>query len=35
LLRRIPQMRLAVPPEKLRYRGDMGVFGVHAMPVTW
>jgi cytochrome P450 len=35
LLRRIPKMRLAVPLEELRYRGDMGVFGVHAMPVTW
>ena len=35
LLRRIPKLRLAVPLEDLRYRGDMGVFGVHAMPVTW
>jgi cytochrome P450 len=35
LLRRIPGLRLAVPLEDLQYRGDMGVFGVHAMPVTW
>jgi hypothetical protein len=35
LLRRIPELRLAVPLEDLQYRGDMGVFGVHAMPVTW
>lgn len=35
LLRRLPGLRLAVPLEELSYRNDMGVFGVHAMPVTW
>jgi cytochrome P450 len=35
LLRRIPGIRLAVPLEELNFRGDMGVFGVHALPVTW
>jgi cytochrome P450 len=35
LLRRLPQLKLAVPLEQLRFRGDMGVFGVHALPVTW
>ena len=35
LLRRIPELRLAVPLEELRYRAEMGVFGVHSLPVTW
>lgn len=35
LFRRIPELRLDVPLEELRYRGDMGVFGVHALPVKW
>jgi cytochrome P450 len=35
LLRRIPNLRLAVPLEELNLRSDMGVFGVHALPVTW
>ena len=35
LLRRIPELRLAVPLEELNLRSDMGVFGVHALPVTW
>jgi cytochrome P450 len=35
LLRRLPNLRLAVPLEELQLRNDMGVFGVHAMPVTW
>jgi cytochrome P450 len=35
LLRRIPGMRLAVSLDELNFRSDMGVFGVHALPVTW
>jgi cytochrome P450 len=35
LFRRIPELRLAVPLEDLRLRNDMGVFGIHALPVTW
>ncbi|GAA0503783.1 cytochrome P450 [Saccharopolyspora subtropica] len=35
LLRRIPTLRLAADPATLRYKRDEGIFGVHALPVTW
>lgn len=35
LLRALPNLRLAVPPEEIRYRHDMATFGVHQLPVTW
>jgi len=35
LLRRLPNLRLAVPPEEIRFRGDMSIYGVHELPVTW
>ncbi|GAA4092605.1 cytochrome P450 [Nonomuraea soli] len=35
LFRRIPGLRLAVPVEKVPFRHDMFVYGVHALPVTW
>jgi cytochrome P450 len=35
LLRRLPNLRLAVPPEQIRFRNDMGIYGVHELPVTW
>ncbi|MFI6482523.1 cytochrome P450 [Nonomuraea sp. NPDC050663] len=35
LFRRIPGLRLAVPVEKVPFRNDMFVYGVHALPVTW
>ncbi len=35
LLRRLPGLRLAVPIEEIRFRGDMGIYGVHELPVTW
>jgi cytochrome P450 len=35
LLRRLPGLRLAVPLEELRFRNDMGIYGVHELPVTW
>ncbi|MEU0647711.1 cytochrome P450 [Streptomyces umbrinus] len=35
LLRRLPDLRLAVPFEELRFRGDMSIYGVHELPVTW
>ncbi|MEU6788906.1 cytochrome P450 [Nonomuraea angiospora] len=35
LLRRLPTLRLAVPPEEIRFRGDMSIYGVHELPVTW
>lgn len=35
LLRRLPELRLAVPPEELSFRNDMIVYGLYAMPVAW
>ncbi|GAA4923854.1 cytochrome P450 [Stackebrandtia albiflava] len=35
LLRRFPTLRLAVPAEEVPLRTDMGIYGVHSLPVTW
>ena len=35
LFRRLPDLRLAVPFEQLRFRHDMFVYGVHELPLTW
>ncbi|MEH1125351.1 cytochrome P450 [Micromonospora sp. CPCC 206061] len=35
LLRRFPNLRLAVPPEEVPLRTDMAVYGVHRLPVAW
>ncbi|ARF59624.1 cytochrome P450 [Streptomyces gilvosporeus] len=35
LLRRLPGLRLAVPFEEIPFRHDMGIYGVHALPVAW
>ncbi|MGH8930600.1 MAG: cytochrome P450 [Egibacteraceae bacterium] len=35
LLRRFPELRLAVPPEEILLREDMEIYGVHRLPVTW
>jgi cytochrome P450 len=35
LLERFPTLRLAVPPEQIRMRDDMAIYGVHELPVTW
>ncbi|MFC4012557.1 cytochrome P450 [Nonomuraea purpurea] len=35
LLRRLPNLRLAVPLEQIRFRNDMSIYGVHELPVTW
>jgi cytochrome P450 len=35
LLTRFPSLRLAVPPEQVRMRDDMAIYGVHELPVTW
>lgn len=35
LLRRLPGLRLAVPPEEVPMRTDMSIYGVHRLPVTW
>lgn len=35
ILRRLPGLRLAVPFEQVRFKDDMQIFGVHALPVAW
>ncbi|HEX6354240.1 cytochrome P450 [Actinophytocola sp.] len=35
LLRRLPDLRLAVPFEELNFRHDMNIYGVHELPVAW
>ncbi|MFJ9415190.1 cytochrome P450 [Streptomyces sp. NPDC101227] len=35
LLRRLPGLRLDTPFEDVPFRHDMGIYGVHALPVAW
>jgi cytochrome P450 len=35
LLRRLPALGLAVPPEEVPMRSDMSIHGVHRLPVIW
>ncbi|MCL7381739.1 cytochrome P450 [Streptomyces sp. 35G-GA-8] len=35
IIRRLPELRLDVPFEDIRFRGDMAVYGVYALPVAW
>ncbi|WP_328606776.1 cytochrome P450 [Amycolatopsis sp. NBC_00345] len=35
LYRRIPTLKLAAPVEELKFKHDMVVYGLHALPVTW
>ncbi|MFE7528730.1 cytochrome P450 [Kitasatospora sp. NPDC057542] len=35
ILRRLPELRLAVPFEEIRFRGEMLVYGVHELPIAW
>jgi cytochrome P450 len=35
LLRRFPDLELAVPAGEVRLKTDMNVYGVHELPVTW
>ncbi|OKK16053.1 hypothetical protein AMK16_25320 [Streptomyces sp. CB00455] len=35
LARRIPTLRTTLPVEEIRFKSDMAVYGVHALPVTW
>jgi cytochrome P450 len=35
LFHRLPNLRLAVPFEQLRFREDMFVYGVHELPLAW
>ncbi|WNV87415.1 cytochrome P450 [Umezawaea sp. Da 62-37] len=35
LFRRIPTLRLAVPADRLPYKDDALIYGIHEVPVTW
>jgi cytochrome P450 len=35
LLQRLPGLALAVPPERIRMRDEMVIYGVEELPVTW
>ncbi|MBD0738785.1 cytochrome P450 [Streptomyces sp. CBMA29] len=35
VLQRFPGLRLAVPFEELRFRHEMAVYGLHALPLAW
>ncbi|MEU3570124.1 cytochrome P450 [Kitasatospora sp. NPDC036755] len=35
ILRRLPELRLAVPFEEVRFRGEMLIYGVHELPISW
>ncbi|SBS76730.1 Cytochrome P450-SU2 [uncultured Mycobacterium sp.] len=35
LFRRLPGLRLAVPPEDLRFRSEHEIYGVESLPITW
>jgi len=35
LLRRFPDLTLAVPAGEVKLKSDMNLYGVHALPVTW
>jgi cytochrome P450 len=35
LLHRFPGLRVAAPLEDIRFRDDMLVYGVHALPAKW
>ncbi|MFI8456600.1 cytochrome P450 [Kitasatospora sp. NPDC085464] len=35
ILRRLPRLRLAVPFEAVRFRGEMLIYGVHELPIAW
>ncbi|HEX6473447.1 MAG TPA: cytochrome P450 [Streptosporangiaceae bacterium] len=35
LARRVPTLRLTVPLEKISFKEDTHIFGVHELPVTW
>ncbi|MFK0110212.1 hypothetical protein [Streptomyces sp. NPDC091217] len=35
LLRRLPDLALAVPLEEVGFRHEMSAYGVRELPVTW
>jgi len=35
LARRLPGLRLAVPPDQRRFQDEQEIYGIEEMPVTW
>jgi cytochrome P450 len=35
LIRRLPELRLAVPLEQIRFKHDAVIYGVHELPIEW
>ncbi len=35
LARRLPGLRLAVPPQELSFKGESGIYGMKELPVAW
>jgi cytochrome P450 len=35
LVRRLPDLRLAVPPQELDFAYEKEIYGMHELPVTW
>jgi len=35
LARRLPQLRLAVALEELKFQNEKEIYGIHELPVTW
>jgi cytochrome P450 len=35
LARRLPELRLAVSPEELRFQNEQEIYGIHELPITW
>jgi cytochrome P450 len=35
LLRRLPDLHLTIPFDEVPFRHDMGIYGVHALPIGW
>jgi cytochrome P450 len=35
LARRLPGLRLAVPPDELKFKGESDIYGMKALPVAW
>lgn len=35
LARRLPGLRLEVPPEGLKFQNEQEIYGIHELPVTW
>ena len=35
VIERLPNLKLAVPLEDIRFKSDMQIYGIYNLPVTW